>query len=198
MTALASGALALFTMLNVLLRDEPTLVVAEKAALAETLEGAPWFAWEPRNPEDPAVWLLSRPDCPACRGLERRLGRADAELRLIVVAPRDAGELHTAVAAELARRRDGDAFQTWLKNPSQPLPLPAGVLDVDLGAEAVAGYAELGRATQDRLAAIAAANGLELQVPALIWRRGREWRIAVQPDAADRAALFRDLAAADG
>lgn len=196
-TTFAAGIAAAASLIAILVQSPPAVVVDHKAELADALEAAPWFAWKPGNPDDPAVYVLSHPRCPSCRALEQRLSRWDAtELRVIVVAPRDAGELETAVAAELARRRSGDAFRQWLQHPAQPLPIAAGVQEVDTGPDAMAGYAEYGRAAFDRLSVIAAANGVALQAPALIWRRGLEWRIAVEPDGWDLQALARDLAAA--
>jgi len=195
LTTLAAGAAAVVSILGAMTAERPTLIVAQKDALSEVLEEAPWFAWEPQDADAPVVWLLTSPGCTTCRTLERTLAQFDADLRLILAAPREAGELETLVAAELARRRDGYAFREWLNDPSRPLPIPAGVLEVDQGTEAVAGYAELGRASFDRLGEIAAANGVRIEAPAVIWRRGREWRIAVRPDAAAVAAVARDVAA---
>lgn len=193
--AVLGGAMFSLSAMDRRLAALPVLVVAEKGELEAALEDAPWFALEaaPAEPA-PVVYLLSDLRCPECRALERRLQAYPAEVRLIVAAPREASEVELAVAAELARRRDAEAFQEWLRSPERPLTLPVGAPDADLGAAAQAGYAELARASADRLGAVLAANGESLSAPALFWARGREWRAAVRPTALDLSALRRDLA----
>lgn len=195
--ALGAGlALAGLWRADALLRHGPVLIVAQKQTLAQALEDAPWFDPVPGGAGEASVWLLSRPECKPCRKIERRLQAQGVEVRLVLAAPRGSGGVEEAVVAELARRRDGFVFQEWLRAPQAPPPAPAGVTEVDQGPEAQAGYAEFARAAVERIAHIAQANGVEMQPPVLIWRRGVEWRLASRADADDLAFLQRDLQAA--
>jgi hypothetical protein len=194
----AAAALGAVWRAGVVLGEGPVLIVVQKQELGAALEAAPWFDPFPgqAGSGEGEVWLLSRPECPRCRAVESRLQARGVDVRLVLAAPRGAAPAEEAVAAELARRRDGFVFQEWLRDPAAPPPQPAGVSPADEGAQAQAGYAEYARAAVERVGRIAAANGVEPAAPMLIWRRGVEWRLAPQASAADLAFLQRDLAAA--
>lgn len=179
------------------LEAQPQVVALDRGALEEALGEAPWFTLEPGAA--PAVWLLTAPACAGCRRLESAILEIvqdnQSELRVLVVAPRDAAPEVTAAAAEFARRRDGAAFAAWRLNPDRPPRIPVGVAGADLGPDAAEGYAEWGRASFDRLAEVARRNDRSLAAPALFWKRGREWRMAIAPGDADVQALRADLEA---
>jgi len=175
----------------------PQVVAVDAAELEQALEDSPWFAFEPG--EEPAVWLLSAPACAPCRRDEaavlKMVQGVGGELRVLVAAPRGASDAEASLAAEFARRRDGAAFAAWRLEPDAPLRIPVGVSDVDVGSAAVEGYAEWGRASFDRIAAVVARNDTALEAPTVFWRRGQEWRMAVSPAADDLEALRQDLEA---
>lgn len=199
--ACALAGLASFSFLSARLDRAPQVVAVDKAELVASLEGAPWFVLPSIDEESsadavPIVWLLTGLDCPLCRRVERRVTSLGAEIRVVAVVPRTADSARQRAVAEIARRRSGDFFAEWRARPDSPILQPIGIGPSDVGPAAVAGYAEWSHASFERLGGIATANGASLAVPALIWQRGREWRIAVRPDEDAFRVLRRDLKAA--
>ncbi len=171
----------------------PAVVAVDKTLLSEALDDAPYVS---SNGEGPVLWLVTTPDCPACRVFEKKVlpGLLDrgVDARVILVAPRaaavDAGQAQWIAA--VARRREWLSLQTWMSGGTPRI-------DISLEAPAAEGYLEWGRASFERIDAALKPNGLTLAAPALFWRVGPEWRASVRPD--ERAVNFMrdDLAPAE-
>ncbi len=179
------GALALcvlaagagYVMLWRSVAEGPVVVLTQAERLETVLERAPWSGDEAVAEEGPVVWALTGAPCAACPAFEAEdlaSLRADGyAVRLIVVAQEnaEAGDRDRAVA--LARA------QTEADSPLEP-------------GEAE-GYAAWGRSVVHEVSAVLAANEAELELPALIWRRGAEWRVSVGRDPNARARIAEDL-----
>lgn len=198
--ACAAAGLASFSYLSARLTAAPQVVAINKAELNLALEDAPWFALSPASaatlPDAPQIWLLTGLQCPLCLPVEARAKRLGVEVKVLVTAPRTAPPAQQRALAELARRRSAEIFESWRARPDQPILAAVGLAPGDVGPAAVAGYSEWSHASFDRLAEVARANGTALTPPALFWRSGREWHMAVQPSDDAFRVLRRDLAAA--
>lgn len=170
----------------------PAVVAVEKDSLSEALEDAPYVSSDGGGP---VVWLVTAPDCPACRTFEKRVlpGLLDRgiEARVILVAPReakiDAGQAQWIAA--VARRREWISLHKWMTDG-------AAKRDVVLEGPAAEGYLEWGRASFERIDGALHENGLDLAAPTLFWRVGPEWRASVKPDERAIKFLRDDLAPA--
>lgn len=163
-----------FVLLGVSLAERPVVVLTEADRLAAALEKAPWVS---EASGGPVVWALATPGCKSCAAfLLHDLPGLEADgysVRLILVAPEDAAEAEAARAVELARARAG--------------------ADSDLEPGEAEGYIAWGREAAAEVDAALAANGARLVYPALIWRRGVEWRAALGRDFNARARIAADL-----
>lgn len=198
-TACALAGILSTQLLSARLRAGPQVIAVDKADLQAALEDSPWFTLEdagrPPDAVMPEVWLLSALHCPPCQQVEAKAKALEIEVAVLIIAPRGADRGMQRALAEISRRRSAQVLQDWRARPDRPLPVLAGVQDADLGPAAVAGYAEWSHASFDRLEKVAAANGLVLEAPALLWRRGREWRMATNPNEEAFRALRQDLKA---
>lgn len=166
------------------------VVAVDRAALPDALADGPFVASE----RAAGVWIISTPDCAACAALEAQAIRDLAErgvgVRVMMLAPRDAttDDATRARVAVVAARQDWLVYRACF--PKAQSGCEAGALDP----EAIDGYIEWGRATQDRIGAVVAANDAPLRFPMVFWRAGREWRFATGADAADLRQIARDVA----
>jgi len=166
----------------------PVTLITGAAAMEDALLDAPWIG--PEN-DGPVVWAVTRSDCAACGALPptvlSELAEEGIDVRIIAIAARE-GAKPDAVqsAATLAHARDWNALRDW----SATAPLEPTTAD----AAAAEGYAEWGRASYDRIAALLRANGVEPQLPVLLWRRGPEWRAVTKGGRSALDAVRRDLA----
>lgn len=187
---LLSGALAtggLVTRYQARLAG-PVTLTTDIATLEDALLDAPWLG--PEN-GGPVVWAITRSDCAECGALPPRvladLADENIDVRVIAVAAREgakSGALESAAA--LAHARDWNALRDW----SAEAPLEATTEDK----QAVDGYAEWGRASYDRISAALRENGLDPDLPILIWRRGPEWRAVVNGHRDALDIVRRDIA----
>lgn len=172
---LAAGAG--YVMLWRSVAEGPVVVLSQAERLETVLERAPWSGDEAVAEEGPVVWALTGAPCADCPEFEEEdlAGlRADGyAVRLVVVAEENAAPGDHDRAVALARA------QTEADSPLEP-------------GEAE-GYAAWGRAVADEVASVLAANEAELELPALIWRRGAEWRVSVGRDPNARARIAEDL-----
>lgn len=166
----------------------PVTLTTGTAALEDALLDAPWLG--PEN-DGPVVWAITSADCAACGALPPQVLAAledeEIDVRIVAVAARDgakSGALESA--ASLAHARDWNALRDW----TAAAPLEPTTAD---GA-AIEGYAEWGRASWDRVAAILRGNGIEPDMPVLVWRRGPEWRAVTHGRRSALDAVRRDLA----
>jgi hypothetical protein len=202
--SLAATAAISFADLRAYLGASPTVVAVGAAQLQAALQDAPSLA---DNPVDnPNVWLLTSPGCQDCRRFEDRdLPRLQAmgvKVNVIVVAPRDATNVtkeERDLVANLALRREWSVFKACMATSPSAAPkvfevnsacARTGIQD----AAVVDGYIEWGRASHERIGAVLAANGEDLKLPALFWRRGVEWRAVVGQDPHALEHVARDLA----
>lgn len=187
--------------LSARLRAAPAIIAVDKAALAQALEASPWFSLtddstqSPSQGDAPVLWLLTGLHCPRCEPVEAIAKTLDLDVRVVATTPRGADPTLQRAVAEISRRRSFDVFRDWRARPDSPIKPQIGVTEGDVGPAAIAGYAEWSHASFDRLSKVAKANDVHLAPPALFWRRGREWRLAVQPDEEALRAARRDLAA---
>lgn len=172
------------------------VMAVDAEALAEALADAPQVA----SPQAAggALFLLTAPDCAACRRFELReaadLAAAGVNVR-VIVAPGE-GEISSpgaAVAARLARSPDWTVFLTCMAKPD-----PTCGAEFNGDAPEQEGYLEWGRASRLRVSEIVSANNAQLKLPALFWKRGPEWRAAFGDDARAAAQARRDLAPIPG
>jgi hypothetical protein len=193
-----------FADLRDYLGASPTVVAVGASQLQAALQDAPALV---DNPNDsPTVWLLTSPRCEECRRFENRdLARLQAmgvKVNVIVVAPRDAPGVTAAdrsLVANLALKREWSVFKACMATAPSLAPkvfeVNAGCAVNAVGDEAVVdGYLEWGRASHDRISAVLAANGADMKLPALFWRRGVEWRALVGEDPRAVEHVARDLA----
>lgn len=152
----------------------PVVVVAAADRLALALERAPWIG---AGVEGPVVWAIAAAGCADCAPfLEKDVPALQADgfaVRLILYAPEGAPAADTARALELARARAG--------------------ADAALEPGEAEGYLAWGRESAAEIAAALAENGASFETPALIWRRGAEWRVLLGRAAAARARIAADL-----
>jgi hypothetical protein len=199
--AAACGLAGIVSMplLSARLLAGPQVIAVNKADLQAALEDSPWFALEdpglPLDADMPKVWLLSELHCPTCQQVEAKAKALETKVAVLITSPRGVDRGTQRALAEISRRRSAQVLQDWRARPDRPLPVLAGVQDVDLGPAALAGYAEWSHASFDRLAEVAAANGSVLKAPALFWRRGREWRMAANPGEEAFRAVRQDIKA---
>jgi hypothetical protein len=202
-----SLALALAGLADVrtAIAEAPQIIAVEAAALETALEESPVLATAEAGP---VAWLVTAPDCEDCRHLEEaafnRLSAAGIAVK-VVMAPANESPNATSVEARafvaaLAARQDYQSLAPCLVSrrdeaDSLVRRVACRTSAVELSAPAIEGYLEWGRASHERIAAVLAANGLEPRAPALIWRRGGEWRAAVGRDQRSVAAAVRDLTA---
>jgi len=201
---LAAMAAISFADLRAYLGASPTVVAVGAAQLQAALQDAPSLADNPLD--SPNVWLLTSPSCQDCRRFEERdlprLQGLGVKVNVIVVAPRDAPNVtkeERDLVANLALRRDWSVFKACMATAAGETPkvfevnsacAKTGIQD----AAVVDGYIEWGRASHDRISAVLAANGEDLKLPALFWRRGVEWRAVVGQDPHAVEHVARDLA----
>ena len=167
-----------------------TVVAVDRDLLPDALADGPFVSSEGRG----EVWIVTTPDCAACAALETRaaadLAGQGVGVRVMMLAPRDTDldDATLARVAGVAARRDWLAYRACF--PKAQPACEAAPLD----AEAIDGYLEWGRASQDRLGAVVAANDAPVRFPLVFWRAGREWRLATGADAADLRQIARDVA----
>lgn len=166
----------------------PVILISSVEAMEDALLDAPWLG--PEN-GGPVVWALTKADCAACGALPptevAALADEEIDVRVVAVAARegaDAGAQDSA--ASLAHARDWGTLRDW----SATAPLEPTTPDK----AAREGYAEWGRASYDRVAAVLRENGVEPKLPILIWRRGPEWRVVTNGKSASLDHVRRDLA----
>jgi hypothetical protein len=201
--ALASFAAMGLADLRGYLSAAPTVVAVGANQLQAALQDAPALADD--ETDSPTVWLMTSPRCQACRKFENRdlqkLQAMGIKVNVIVVAPRDAPDVTDAdrsLVANLALKRDWSVFKACMATAPSLAPK---VFEVDAAcagnvgdADAIDGYLEWGRASHDRINEVLAANGADLKLPALFWRRGVEWRALVGEDPHAAEHVARDLA----
>lgn len=165
----------------------PVILVSGTETMEDALLDAPWLG--PEN-GGPVVWALTKADCAACGALPpvevAELADEEIDVRVVAVAARDGGAAAQDSAASLAHARDWLTLRDW----SNTAPLPTSTTDK----AAREGYAEWGRASYDRVAAVLLENGVEPKLPILIWRRGPEWRVVTNGSRASLDHVRRDLA----
>lgn len=155
----------------------PVVVLTQADRLEDVLERAPWSGDEAVAEEGPVVWALTGAPCAECPEFEAKdlaALRADGyAVRLVVVAEENAapGDRDRAVALARAQTEADSALERGEAE----------------------GYAAWGRAVADEVSAVLVANEAELELPALIWRRGAEWRVSVGRDPNARARIAEDL-----
>lgn len=197
--ACAMAGMFSMSLLSARLRAGPQIIAVDKADLQAALTDSPWFALEdvgrPSDGDMPKVWLVSGLHCPPCQQVEAKAKTLEMDVAVLVVAPRGGDPGMQRALAEISRRRNAQVLDDWRVRPDRPLPAVAGIQDADLGPAAIAGYAEWSHASFDRLEKVAAANGLVLKAPAMFWRRGREWRMAANPNTEAFRAVRQDLKA---
>ena len=166
----------------------PVTLTTGVADMEDALLDSPWLG--PEN-GGPVVWAVTKSDCADCGALPpvevAALADEEIDVRIVAVAARDgarSGALESA--ASLAHARDWNTLRDW----SNAAPLEATTADK----AAQEGYAEWGRASYDRVAAILRDNGVEPKLPLLIWRRGPEWRVVTKGSRASLDHVRRDLA----
>jgi hypothetical protein len=190
--------------LRAYLSASPTVVAVGASQLQAALQDAPALV---DNPIDsPTAWLLTSPRCEECRRFENRdLARLQAmgvKVNVIVVAPRGAPGVTDAdrtLVANLALKREWSVFKACMASAPSLAPkifeVNSACAQNAVGDEAVVdGYLEWGRASHDRISAVLAANGADMKLPALFWRRGVEWRALVGEDPRAVEHVARDLA----
>ncbi len=172
----------------------PVTLVSATEEIADALTDSPWAGSEGNGP---IVWAFTRPACGDCGKLDpasvAALAEEEMEIRMVVVAPRGAGDAEAAAApsamhaaaASLAQSRDWAEMQRWSAGEA-PIAFSGDRQSVD-------GYVEWGRASYDRVAAILRDNGVDPKLPLLIWRRGPEWRVLVGGRAVTLDAVRRDM-----
>jgi hypothetical protein len=166
----------------------PVTLTTDVATLEDALLDAPWLG--PEN-DGPVVWAITPADCAACGALPptelAELADEEIDVRVLAVARRQgAPAASVANAAALAHARDWITLRDWSANaPLAPTTADPAALE---------GYAEWGRASYDRIAATLRANGLEPELPILVWRRGPEWRVVVKGRRNALDIVRRDLA----
>ncbi|MBL8558883.1 MAG: hypothetical protein JNM47_09205 [Hyphomonadaceae bacterium] len=166
----------------------PVILVAGTETMEDALLDAPWLG--PEN-GGPVVWALTKADCADCGALPptevAALAEEEIDVRVVAVAARDgAGANALDSAASLAHARDWNTLRDWSKHA----PLELTTTD----SAAREGYAEWGRASYDRVAAVLRENGVEPKLPILIWRRGPEWRVVTNGNRTSLDQVRRDLA----
>lgn len=192
MAAIACAS-ALMAGGGLMLRDQarlagPVTLISGSESMTDALLDAPWLG--PEN-EGPVVWAFTSAECPSCGALPPTVLAALADdgvdVRIVAVAAREgANALTVRSAAALAHARDWNTLRDW----SGAAPLEPTTADE----AAVEGYAEWGRASYDRVSALLRANGVEPQLPVLIWRRGPEWRAVTNARRSTLDVARRDLA----
>ncbi|MDZ4776367.1 MAG: hypothetical protein SGJ23_06235 [Alphaproteobacteria bacterium] len=157
-------------------------------SMEDALLDSPWLG--PEN-GGPVVWAVTKADCADCGALPptevAELADEEIDVRIVAIAARDdvrGGALESA--ASLAHARDWNTLRDW----SAAAPLEPTTTDK----AAQEGYAEWGRASYDRVAAILRENGVEPKLPLIIWRRGPEWRVVTNGKSASLDHVRRDLA----
>lgn len=166
----------------------PVILVSGVEAMEDALLDAPWLG--PEN-GGPVVWALTKADCADCGALPpvevAELADEEIDIRVVAIAPRDGAKDSTVEsAASLAHARDWNTLRDW----SAQAPLEPTTTDK----AAQEGFAEWGRASYDRVAAVLLENGVEPKLPILIWRRGPEWRVVTNGRSASLDHVRRDLA----
>jgi hypothetical protein len=173
----------------------PAAIASRSDALGEALAQAPWLGPETIAPE---LWLVTRPDCRACAQFEANvlhdLASSHVGVRVVVVAPRELGdrfEHPQRFAAALARTRDWSAVKVWGEAAGRLDPQRVALIEEP---SVVEGYVEWGRASLDRMNEILTENGVEPELPMLLWRRGGEWRVLTGAKALSIDPVRRDMA----
>jgi len=166
----------------------PVILVSGVEAMEDALLDAPWLG--PEN-GGPVVWALTRADCADCGALPpvevAELADEEIDIRVVALAAREGAKGGAQEsAASLAHARDWNTLRDW----SAAAPLEPTTTDK----AAQEGYAEWGRASYDRVAAVLRQNGVEPTLPILIWRRGPEWRVVTNGKSASLDYVRRDLA----
>ncbi len=168
---LAAGG---FAALGLSLLERPVVVLTDPDRLGAALEKAPWVS---DAEEGVVIWAVSAPSCAACASfVEHDIPALEADgyaVRLILVAPADASPADLARVVEMARAREG--------------------ADSELEPGEADGYVAWGREAAAEIDAVLSANGSRLELPALIWRRGAEWRVSLGRDLGARARIAADL-----
>jgi hypothetical protein len=157
--------------------------------LADALVDSPWVNASMGQTE---LWLVAPADCDRCGELQSSLAAADLALRVVVIAPRDLGERVSRehrLAATLARSRDMAALTAWRDGRER-----ASFVSAE-DPSAVEGYVEWGRASLDRVSEVLLANGVKPELPILLWRNGRQWRVLTGKRALSIDPIRREMAA---
>lgn len=191
-TAFAAMFAAIAGLLNLdaLRRAGPIPLTAHADEILDALSDSPWIGSESNGP---IVWSIVKADRACCWRVTPAalagLSEESMELRMIVVAPRGAApDRALREAAGFAQERDWPALRAWVDGKG------AGTLPAD--PDVTEGYAEWGRASFDRVAAILRDNGVEPRLPLVIWRVGPEWRVLTGSPNARLDAVRRDMAVA--
>lgn len=174
------------------LEAAPAVVAVDRAALPAALESAPSVE---SSAGEGVVWIVTKPNCPACRALEdgavAKLLDSGAAVHVLVVAPR--GESYDdatlARVAAVAVDRSWQTYQACFSATASGLVCDPPALEP----AAQEGYLEWGRATLDRIESVVAANDMPMAFPIVFWQRGREWRATTGGDPRALTYLTRDF-----
>ena len=208
--ALAGAGLALALALwDVSVRQEslPAVVAIDQPALEAALSDAPVVDSSDEDSDKQqsdsddddddtqVVWLVTAPDCNACREFERatmtRLLDAGVEVRAILVAPRSLadGSPGAQDVARLLKDRDWTSVHLWMQGKHE------AVSDEPLDPAEQEGLLEWSRQSAERIANVMKRNDLPFDEPMLLWRNGPEWRVSVRPSEPAYREIERELAA---
>lgn len=195
---LLSAAIALLSALvagvglmraGVLQANAPASVLVQRAALGEALDEAPWVASAQGGP---VIWAIASDSCGKCAafldGALPELSERGVEVRLVLTQPRGTAGNADDVIAELARTRDWSVYERWREGRRNAAFTSEDPAERD-------GLVEWSRASYDRIADVFELNKIDAELPALLWRKGPEWRVLTGPEALSISRPLRDFEA---
>ncbi len=177
----------------------PSPVRIDAAKLDAILEASPWVS---PGLEGPVLWNIGFRACSDCIAFKETtfpaLHAAGVDTRVMLYAPisgtYEAGAPEKAVLAELVATRDWALYEAWYESSapayyaSQELP-PA----VEGNPEREAAIAA-GRAAHDAVADVFAANGWDMERPALLWKdEAGRWMVFMGDTPRGRRLITRAL-----
>jgi len=162
----------LFLWWDLDVRWRPHDVTKASDQLAQQLAAAGWVSMGGGGANK--VYLVAVRDCRPCAAFESgeipALGKAGADVRVIMVDPNDASSTapERATVAELWVNRGRPLLQAWLAADAKTWTAP-GVPPAD-GDAARTAVVQASRTLADSVRAIARQNGFPLAYPLVVWR----------------------------
>ncbi len=179
-----------------LLPKSPHTVSVAADQLADALQNGPWVS---PGLSGPALYSIGYRACPNCIAYERSefedLHKAGIDTRVIVFARREVSTAaERAVVADLACTREWPIYHRWMADVEEAYYHQYGIPPAPEGDTRRSACLEWGRIVYERVAAIMASNGWNMETPALYWQnKNGEWRFFAGDNARGKRLIRREL-----